>query len=295
MRNFVSLKDFTEEEILYLVREAIAYKNKEKALPDLSGITIANLFFEPSTRTNASFYQAELQTNMKILNIDMSNLSTIKGETLVDTIQVFESIELDGLVIRHNKEFYYKELIDHFFMGFINGGDGKNEHPSQALLDLVTIYENKEELEGLEVLIIGDIKHSRVARSNVDILQRLGMNVKLACPEECVDKSFAESMYVKRVDDVIDKTDVVMLLRVQKERHETAMSEMDYLMEYGLNEERYEKLKDDAIIMHPGPYNQGVEITDKVAHSEKSKIWEQVTNGVYARIAILNYVFGSEK
>lgn len=294
MRNFLSLNDLSKEEIKGLVNKALDYKNKRCALPDLSNVTIANLFFEASTRTNASFYQAELKTNMNILNIDMSNLSTQKGETLVDTVEVFKAIELDGLVIRHDKEFYYNELVNHFFMKFINAGDGKNEHPSQALLDLVTISENFQKLEGLKVLIVGDLKHSRVARSNIELLKRFGMKVFLTSPKKYKDDSFDEDMYVN-IDDVIDEVDVLMLLRIQNERHENDEKEENYLENFGLSKKRYKKLKDDAIVMHPGPYNRNVEIDESLIHLEKSKIWEQVTNGLYARIAILDYVFNEEE
>lgn len=294
MKNFLSLNDLTDTEILTLVKEAIAYKNGLKIIPDLSKITIANLFFEPSTRTNASFYQAELQTKMNILNIDMNNLSTKKGETLQDTIQIFASLNLDGLIIRHNKEFYYKELLNHFFLKFINAGDGKNEHPSQTLLDLVTIYENFQTFKQLKVLIIGDIKHSRVAHSNIQMFKRLGMEVYLSSPPEFIDEKFPKEMYVQ-VDEVIQDMDVVMLLRVQHERHDQIMKQVDYLTHYGMNAKRYEVLKEHSIILHPGPYNREVEIASEIIYKPKSKIWEQVTNGLYARIAILNYTFGGEK
>ncbi len=293
MRNFLSLNDLEKHEINSLVEQSLAFKNKEVALPNLSNVTIANLFFEASTRTNASFYQAQLKTNMNILNIDMSNLSTQKGETLIDTVEVFKAIEVDGLVIRHNKEFYYEDLVNHFFMGFINAGDGKNEHPSQALLDLVTIKENFDNLEGLKVMIVGDLKHSRVARSNVELLKRFGMEVYLASPSSYKDDSFEDGMYVN-IDDMIDKVDVLMLLRVQNERHENLNKEENYLEKFGLTKKRYDLLKDNAIVMHPGPYNRNVEIDESVIHLDKSKIWEQVTNGLYARIAILNYVFNKE-
>ncbi len=284
MKNLVNMKDLTPEQMMAIVKKARQFK--------LSGIPkleqkyfISNLFFEPSTRTKTSFDMAERRLGLEVVPFDAQFSSTTKGETLYDTVKTLEAIGLDALVIRHSEDGYYEELLGRTSVTIINGGDGSGQHPSQSLLDLFTIYEQFGRFEGLNVLIAGDISHSRVARSNADALTRLGANVQFLCPPEWQGEFEA----VNRWDDIIEEADVVMLLRVQHERHDEAMhyTEKEYHERFGLTVERERLLKDEAIIMHPAPVNRGVEIASELIESPKSRIFKQVENGVYTRAAII--------
>jgi aspartate carbamoyltransferase catalytic subunit len=229
---------------------------------------------------------------MKKLGIDVidcntSVSSTQKGESLYDTVKTFESIGVDGVVIRHSQDEYFKEL-DGINIPVFNGGDGKSNHPTQSLLDLMTIYEEYGKFEGLKCCIVGDISHSRVAHTNIEIMQRLGMEVYISGPEEYNDGS---AKYLS-LDDAIETCDVIMLLRVQFERHTESMkiSKEEYHQQYGLTMEKVNKMKENAIIMHPAPFNRGLEIADEVVECEKSRIYKQMTNGVYVRMAAISMV-----
>lgn len=288
MKNLLAMNDLTNEEIMNLIRRAIDLKNgaENKKRAD---VFVSNLFFENSTRTKKSFEVAEKKLNLNVINFEVSTSSVQKGETLYDTCKTLEMIGVNILVIRHSMNEYYNELKA-LKIPLINGGDGSGEHPSQCLLDLMTIYENFGSFENLEIIIAGDIKNSRVARSNQKALTRLGAKVKFVAPEIWRDYSLGEFI---NLDDVLDKVDVCMLLRVQHERHENGkedFSKEEYHKSYGLTEERYKKLKSSAIIMHPAPVNRNVEIADSLVESEKSKIFEQMRNGMFMRQAILEYV-----
>lgn len=283
--NILSLDDFSVEEVNEILDSANEFANGKKL--DYEGKkVIANLFFEPSTRTHYSFEKAALNLNCKTMNFDESNSSTKKGESLYDTVKVFEMLGVDLAVIRHTKNEYYKELVGKLNIPIINGGDGTGNHPSQSLLDLLTIKRQFGKFEGLKVVIVGDIMHSRVAHSNFKIMQRLGMTVYTSGPAEFKEEGYN---YVE-LDKIIPEVDIVMLLRVQHERHESLMklSLEEYHKNYGLNMERVNNMKSNAIIMHPAPFNRGVEIADDVVECSKSRIFEQMRNGVFVRMAMIN-------
>lgn len=286
MQNLVSMEKLSVEEIKHLIEKASNYKNN-KEVPNLKGKYIANLFFENSTRTKCSFEMAQQRLDMKLIQFDTATSSVQKGESLYDTCRTLQSIGCDALVIRHSETNYYNQLLE---MGIpiINAGDGSGQHPTQSLLDLMTIYEEFGYFEGLNIVICGDIKNSRVARSNYQSLTALGANVSFVAPEIWQDHTMNGS-YVA-LDSVIDKVDIVMLLRVQHERHglgEQSFERKEYHHKYGLTKERYNRLKDDAIIMHPAPVNRGVEIDDSLVEAPKSRIFKQMENGVYLRMAVL--------
>ena len=266
MEHLVSMEHLSVKEIENLIQKASQYK-KGKDVPSLEGHYIANLFFENSTRTKCSFEMAEHRLNIKQINFESTASSVQKGESLYDTCRTLQSIGCDALVIRHEQNNYYDELLN---MGIpiINAGDGSGQHPTQSLLDLMTIYEEFGRFKGLNVVICGDIKNSRVARSNYHSLTALGANVSFSSPEIWQDDTM-EAEYVD-LDDVIDQVDIVMLLRVQHERHTVGshgFEKASYHAQYGLTEERYKKLQEHAIVMHPAPVNRDVEIADSLVEA----------------------------
>ncbi|HEC2154199.1 aspartate carbamoyltransferase catalytic subunit [Staphylococcus delphini] len=289
MQHLVSMEHLAVEEIENLIQKAMQYKAGE-AVPNLQGRYIANLFFENSTRTKCSFEMAEHRLDMKQINFESSASSVQKGESLYDTCRTLQSIGCDALVIRHEQNHYYEPLLN---MGIpiINAGDGSGQHPTQSLLDLMTIYETYGRFEGLKVVICGDIKNSRVARSNYHSLTALGAKVVFSSPDVWKDDTMTAD-YVE-LDDVIDEVDIVMLLRVQHERHagvSQGFEKAEYHRRYGLTEERYAKLQEHAIVMHPAPVNRDVEIADTLVEAPKSRIFEQMSNGVYIRMAVLTEI-----
>ncbi|WP_353419155.1 aspartate carbamoyltransferase catalytic subunit [Staphylococcus delphini] len=289
MQHLVSMEHLAVEEIDNLIQKAMQYKAGE-AVPNLQGRYIANLFFENSTRTKCSFEMAEHRLDMKQINFESSASSVQKGESLYDTCRTLQSIGCDVLVIRHEQNHYYEPLLN---MGIpiINAGDGSGQHPTQSLLDLMTIYETYGRFEELKVVICGDIKNSRVARSNYHSLTALGAKVVFSSPDVWKDDTMTAD-YVE-LDDVIDEVDIVMLLRVQHERHagvSQGFEKAEYHRRYGLTEERYAKLQEHAIVMHPAPVNRDVEIADTLVEAPKSRIFEQMSNGVYIRMAVLTEI-----
>ena len=282
MKNLFQLSTLSVDKIKEILNLAIEFKNGRKE--DLSDKTACNLFLEPSTRTHYSFNMAEFNLGMKVINFENTNSSILKGETLYDTCKTLESIGVNALVIRSREDMYFNQL-DNIFIPIFNAGDGKSNHPTQSLLDLMTIYEHFNHFEGLNVCIIGDIKHSRVAHTNIEVMRRLNMNVYISGPKEFNDDS---AEYID-FDEAIEKMDVIMLLRVQFERHEGSMSmtNEEYHQQFGLTEERANKMKDNAIIMHPAPVNRNIEIANNVVECSKSKIFPQMTNGVYVRMAVI--------
>ncbi len=288
MRNFLQLSDLENDEIKNLINEALAYKNKKISLPCFNK-SVALIFLEASTRTKVSFELAALRSGNHVINLDAITSSLTKGETMQDTLDTLGNLEVSIAIIRSSDELYYQD-IDTSKIKIINAGDGTNGHPSQSLLDLVTIYEHFNTFDK-KVLIMGDIKHSRVARSNINIMARLGLSVDVYAPE--IFKTDEEFNYITDLDNNLENYDVIMLLRNQLERHEDSYNIQDvYLEKYGLSKSRLEKLSSDAIIMHPGPFNRNVELDEVVLKDKRNKIDQQVTNGLYARIAILNYVLG---
>lgn len=288
MKNLFSMEDLSKAEIMDLIDRAIRIKHGDQ-VPFSDKLYVSNLFFENSTRTKKSFEMAQAKLGMHTIDFEVSTSSVNKGESLYDTCKTMEAIGCDALVIRHPQNEYYKEL-EGLNIPVINGGDGSGSHPTQSLLDLMTIYERFGRFEGLKVIIVGDILHSRVAKSNLQALTKLGAQVKFVAPEEYQDHNI-DVDYVD-MDDVIDQVDVCMLLRVQLERHLYNHDDIqaEYNQNYGMNPDRYSKLKDSAIIMHPAPVNRGVEITGNLVEAEKSVIFEQMTNGVFMRMSILQTV-----
>lgn len=285
MMNCFTLDDFSVEEIMKMLELANSFAKGKKV--DYHGSkTITYMFYEPSTRTHYSYEKAALNLGCKTQNLDVGNSSVQKGESLYDTAKFFESIGSDCLVIRHPANQYYNELKGKLSIPVLSGGDGTGDHPSQSLLDLLTIYQEYGHFEGLKVVIVGDIKHSRVAHSNFKVMKRLGMEVYTSGPLEYKED---ELNYVD-FEKIIPEVDVVMLLRVQHERHATEMSisKEDYLSQYGLNMGRVNQMKDHAIIMHPAPFNRNVEIADDVVECAKARIFKQMENGVYVRMALIH-------
>lgn len=285
MKNLVSMADLSVEEILALLENAEKMKQGKYATQLPKQTFVANLFFEPSTRTKSSFEVAERRLGLDVIPFDVTTSSVQKGETLYDTVQTLSSIGVEAVVIRHTEDEYYKDLIGKISIPVINAGDGCGQHPTQCLLDLMTIKEEFGVFEGLNVAIIGDLRHSRVARSNVEILGKLGANILLAGPEEWKDSSL-EGTYVT-VDEAVKKADVVMLLRIQLERHEKDEDLRAYHEQYGLTIEREKNMKKGSIIMHPAPVNRGVEIADELVECSRSRIFKQMENGVYIRMSVL--------
>lgn len=287
MKSLFSLNDLTNEEIYKIVNDAIKIKNNGLNF-SLKDKMIVNMFFEPSTRTQYSFNVAEERLGMRVINFNPQSSSLNKGESFYDTIKTFEAFGVDALVIRHSNNRYYDE-IKGIKPIIINAGDGTGDHPSQNLLDLVTIYEEYQRFEGLKIAIVGDVSHSRVAHGNVKVMKKLGMECYISGPIEYKDDC---APYID-FDKAVKEMDIIMLLRVQNERHisKMKMTNEEYLSKYGMTPERVKQMKENAIIMHPAPFNRGVEIEDSVVECEKSRIFKQMTNGVYARMAILKRSF----
>lgn len=285
----LNLDSFTVEEINKILDKAQDFKEGKQVNYEGKKV-IANLFFEPSTRTHYSFDMAALKLGCKTQNFNAGDSSLKKGESLYDTVKTFEMFGVDAAIIRHKENEYYKQLVGKLNIPILNAGDGTGNHPSQSLLDLLTIRQEFGKFEGLKIVIVGDIKHSRVAHTNIKIMKRLGMEVYTSGPEEYKEEGYD---YIN-LDDVIDKVDIVMLLRVQHERHVDKMqlTEEEYNKNYGLNKDRVKKMKKEAIIMHPAPFNRNVEITDDIVECEKSRIFKQVQNGVFVRMALINMVLG---
>lgn len=241
---------------------------------------------------------AELRLGMGMIDFDARTSSVNKGETLYDTILTMSALGVDICVIRHSEVDYYKQLIDSptIQTSIVNGGDGSGQHPSQSLLDLMTIYEEFGGFEGLKIVIAGDITHSRVAKSNMQVLKRLGAQIFFTGPSQWYSEEFDVYGQHVDIDDVIEEIDVLMLLRVQHERHDgnESFSKEGYNSQFGLTEARYKRLKDTAIVMHPAPVNRDVEIDDSLVEAPKARIVRQMTNGVFVRMAILEAVLNGK-
>jgi len=267
-----------------------------KKVPTLRGKTVVNFFVEPSTRTRSSFELAEKRLSADSLNFSTTDSSFAKGETLLDTARNLEAMAPDFIVIRHKEAGAPHFLARHCGSSIINAGDGAHEHPTQALLDAYTIRQRKKKFKGLKVAIIGDILHSRVARSNILLLNRLGAKVTVCGPPTLIPRGVQEMgcRVTFRMDEAVEGMDVVMILRVQLERMQSGFfpTLREYATLFGLNSHRFGRAASDAIVMHPGPMNRGVEITSDVADGNSSVILEQVTNGVAVRMAVLYLLSG---
>jgi aspartate carbamoyltransferase catalytic subunit len=301
-KDLLGMKDLTKEEITFLLDTAQTFteinERDVKKVPTLKGRTVINLFFEPSTRTRTSFEIAGKRLSAETINFSASSSSTTKGETLLDTVDNMAAMYSDVLVVRHAYSGSVKFLAENTDAAVINAGDGLNEHPTQALLDLLTIRQHKGKLEGLNVAIVGDITHSRVARSDIWAMKKLGVNVRLFGPPTMIPRHTApfECTVCKSIEEAVEGADVVMMLRIQRERQGKLLlpSTREYAKFFGLTKERLDLAKDDAIVMHPGPINRGVELMTNVADCGKAVILPQVANGVAVRMAAL-YLLGLPK
>lgn len=294
-KDLLSLEELSREEIELLLRTAESFKEVStrdvKKVPALRGKTIANLFFESSTRTRTSFELAAKRLSADTVNFSSYGSSTSKGESLKDTARNIEAMHIDTIVMRHPSSGSAEYLARSIRAGVINAGDGIHEHPTQGLLDLFTIRERKGTLEGIKVCLVGDILHSRVARSNIWGLVKLGAKVTVCGPPTLIPAKI-ESLGVEvqyDLDRAVRDQDVLNILRIQLERQKGAFfpSIREYAAEYGITSERLKKAKPDVLIMHPGPVNRGVELSSEVADGANSVILEQVTNGVAVRMAAL--------
>lgn len=285
MKNFISVDDLNENDFYSLLKRAEYYRENNVLLEEQ--LFVANLFFEPSTRTKMSFTIAERKLGLEVLDFHSESSSVLKGETLYDTAKTFESIGANMLVIRHQSDDWPKELKD-LSIPVINAGAGKADHPTQCLLDLLTIYQEYGTFDHLKIAIVGDINHSRVAKSNVHALKKLGAKVYFCAAPGFEDEEL-DVPYIS-LDQAAEICDVIMLLRIQHERHQHQAETSNYLSLYGLTKEREQKMKKHAIIMHPAPVNRGVEIDTELVECSKSRIFKQMTNGVYVRMAIIMHL-----
>ncbi|GEN76946.1 aspartate carbamoyltransferase catalytic subunit [Chryseobacterium hagamense] len=289
-----TITELSTERINRIVQEALGFAEGKTARIE-GDVFCSNLFFEDSTRTKTSFDIAERKLGLQVVPFDASNSSVNKGESLYDTVKTIESLGVNLVVIRDKKDRYFDELKN-IKIPVINGGDGTGNHPSQCMLDLMTIYQEFGKFEGLKVGIVGDVKHSRVANSNAEALRRLGAKVYFSGPEQWFDEGALINGTYLSVDEMIHEVDVLMLLRIQHERHDSKMSfsASEYHRKYGLTKERERAMKKEAIIMHPAPINRGVEIDTDLVECGRSRIFRQMQNGVFARMAILKEALEKE-
>lgn len=299
-KDLVSLASLSADDISHILETAESFKEVSgreiKKVPALRGKTVVNLFFEPSTRTRTSFELAAKRLSADVINFSPSSSSVVKGETLLDTARNIEAMQADMIVLRHPSAGAAETLARGVRASVINGGDGWHEHPTQALLDLYTLREKNLEFRGLRVVLVGDVAHSRVARSNICALTKLGAEVRVVGPPTMmpahVDRLGARVFY--HLDEALRDADVVMMLRLQLERQGRALfpTIREYSRFYGLTPERVSLAKPGALVMHPGPINRGVEIAPEVADSLSSVILDQVANGVAVRMAVLYLLSG---
>ncbi len=301
-KHLLGLEDYSRQEILHILDTARSFREvlerPIKRVPTLTGITVVNLFFEPSTRTRISFELAEKRLSADAVNFSASTSSLSKGESLRDTARNIEAMKIDMVVVRHSSAGVPLYLTNVLKSSIINAGDGKHEHPTQGLLDLYSLREKIGDIEGSRVCIIGDIKHGRVAMSNIHGLLHLGAEVAVCGPPTLIPREI-EKTGVKvfhNIDDALEFADVLNVLRIQLERQGGGLfpSIREYHELYGITRERLERHKKDWVIMHPGPINRGVEIDSDVADGEYSIILDQVTNGVAVRMAVLYLLSGRE-
>lgn len=282
--HLLALSDLSIPDIVHLLDQAEAIR-KKKFLPDMRGRIACNLFFESSTRTQYSFCVAQERLGMRVISFNPQASSMNKEETFYDTVKTFDSMGVDAIVIRHKENEYYNQLIGRINAPLLNGGDGTGNHPTQSLLDLMTIRQEFGTLQGLKVAIIGDTLHSRVAHGDAEAMRRLGMEVVMTGPPSMTE----QGVNAPSIDEVIETSDVVMMLRLQFERHadKLPITREQYHQQYGLTKQRVGQMKPGAIIMHPAPVNRNVEIADDVVECAQSRIFKQMENGVFVRMAAL--------
>jgi aspartate carbamoyltransferase catalytic subunit len=294
-KDLLGIKELSVEEINLILHTASTFKNilkrDIKKVPTLRGKTVVNVFYEPSTRTKLSFELAAKRIGTDVVNFSISTSSVVKGESLRDTVLTIQALGGDFVVIRHSSSGLPHFLAHHLKASVINAGDGTNEHPTQALLDLFTIQEKMGCIDGLDVAVVGDIAHSRVAKSDIYGLTKLGAKVRLVGPTTLIPARI-ESLGVEvfnTMEQGLKDVDVIIMLRVQRERQTGCFfpSGNEYFSYWGLTEERLAVARENAIVMHPGPMNRGIEIDHSIADSHRSVIYEQVTNGIAIRMAVL--------
>jgi aspartate carbamoyltransferase catalytic subunit len=302
-KHLLGIKDLTKDDISLILQTAEQFKEvlqrPIKKVPSLRDVTIVNLFFENSTRTRISFELAEKRLSADTINFSSSGSSVSKGETLLDTVNNILSMKVDMVVMRHSASGAPHFLAKHIPAAIINAGDGINEHPTQALLDALSIREKAGHLEGKKVAMIGDIMHSRVAQSNIYLLKKMGAEVTVCGPPTLIPKYIGEALGVQvnyNLKKTLEWCDVANVLRIQLERQNQVLfsSLREYNLVYGIKRQMLDELKRDIIIMHPGPINRGVEIDSDVADSRQSIILQQVENGVAVRMAVLYLLAGRE-
>ncbi len=302
-RHLLGLEDVPKEDISLILKTTDSFREvidrTIKKVPTLRGITVLNLFYEPSTRTRISFELAEKRLSADTVNFSTSTSSVKKGESLRDTVQNIEAMKIDMVVVRHSSSgapYYLTQCMD---ANIINAGDGAHEHPTQALLDMYTIWKKYGKLDGLRVVLVGDVKHSRVIRSNIWGLKTMGASVALCGPSTLLPyevEKFGCDVYTN-MDEALDGADVVNVMRIQLERQQSGLfpSSREYTNLFGLNKDRLKLLNKNYTVMHPGPMNRGVEITSEVADGVNSVILEQVTNGQAVRMAVLYLLSGRKE
>ncbi len=301
-KHLLGLEDYPAKDIQTIIDTAFNFREvldrPIKKVPSLQGVTIVNLFFENSTRTRISFELAQKRLSADTVNFSASSSSLKKGESFKDTAQNIEAMKIDAVVVRHPTPGAPKHLTQFIDAIIINAGDGTHEHPTQAILDMMSLYEKFGKLDGLKIGIIGDISHSRVALSNIYGLTTMGAEIKVCGPPNLIP-NFLQDMDVKynsRLDEVIEWADALNVLRIQKERMGRGLipSTREYRATFGITDERLKKHKKEIVIMHPGPMNRGVEIDGVIADSDQAIILDQVLNGVASRMAILYLLCGGE-
>jgi aspartate carbamoyltransferase catalytic subunit len=302
-KDLLGIKELSVEEINLILDTSAGFKDvlgrDIKKVPTLRGKTTVNLFFEPSTRTRTSFELAAKRLSTDVINFSVPTSSVVKGESLIDTALTVQALGADFIIIRHSSSGVPHLLAKKLRVSVINAGDGTNEHPTQALLDAFTIREKKGKIEGLEIAIVGDIAHSRVAKSNIYSLKKLGARLRLIGPPTLIPKEM-EVMGIDifhNMEDGLRDVDVLMMLRIQMERQGKGFfpSTEEYSRNWGLTLERLSLAKDEVIVMHPGPMNRGIEITSEIADGPRSVILEQVTNGLAVRMAVMYLLAGVKK
>jgi aspartate carbamoyltransferase catalytic subunit len=295
MRHLLTLQNLPRAEIIHLLDRAEAFRKLGQQRELLAGRTVLNLFFENSTRTRTSFELAARRLGADVVNFDVSRSSTAKGESLLDTLHTLEAMRLDALIVRHGENRMPDYLAEHARseVAVINAGDGHRAHPTQGLLDALTIRQRRADFEKLRIVICGDIRHSRVARSDVHAFTALGArNIRLCAPRALLPEDadeFRGCTLTEDFDAALDGADVVIMLRIQKERMASALlpADGDYFAHYGLDARRLALAGPDCMVLHPGPINRGVEIAGDVADGTHSRILDQVANGVSVRMAVL--------
>ncbi|HWG57639.1 MAG TPA: aspartate carbamoyltransferase catalytic subunit [Candidatus Acidoferrales bacterium] len=301
LQHLLGIEDLTREQILFLLDQAKPFQEFQrhplKKLATLRGKTVALAFFEPSTRTRISFATAAARLGADTMNLQAESSSLKKGESLLDTVRTLEAMRPDGIVIRHASSGASHFVAERLEIPVVNAGDGTHEHPTQALLDALTIRDRKGRLEDWNVTILGDILHSRVARSNIELLARFGCRVTVCGPAMWLPREIESAApgvrRATRIEEALEGADVVMVLRVQTERlHEPSLAAEEYILGYQLTPQRLRLARPEALVLHPGPIVRGLEIDSAVADGPQSGVLEQVTNGLAVRMALLYHLVG---